>query len=99
MNVKGQKWIRTKTCECDVIFFWSRVFAVNSVGTVVLKYNPTHYAKKKKYWCAGGKPNVEFIMSFLFLYFSKNLQKYIFGFRFYNSIPLPPGRKAVGTYI
>jgi len=35
--------------------------------------------------------------SFLFLHFSKKkLQKYIFGFRFYSSIPLPPGRGAAG---
>ena len=38
--------------------------------------------------------------SFLFLCFSKKkLQKYILGFRFYSSIPLPPGRGAVGTYM
>ena len=48
--------------------------------------------------------------SFLFLHFSKKiLQKYIFDFRFYSSIPLPPGtgavgglptgREAVGTYM
>ena len=38
--------------------------------------------------------------SFLFLYFSKkNLQKYILDFRFYSSIPLPPGRGAVGIYM
>ena len=34
---------------------------------------------------------------FLFLHFSKkNLQKYIFGFRFYSVIPLPPSRGAAG---
>ena len=46
---------------------------------------------------------------FFFVFFKKNLQKYIFGFRFYSSIPLPsgrgaagglpPGREAVGTYM
>ena len=29
---------------------------------------------------------------FIFVFFKKKLQKYIFGFRFYSSIPLPPGR-------
>ena len=29
---------------------------------------------------------------FIFVFFKKKLQKYIFGFRFYNFIPLPPGR-------
>ena len=27
---------------------------------------------------------------FIFVFFKKKLQKYIFGFRFYSSIPLPP---------
>ena len=34
--------------------------------------------------------------SFLFFIFQKKLQKYIFGFMFYSSIPLPPGRGAAG---
>ena len=29
---------------------------------------------------------------FIFVFFKKKLQKYIFGFRFYSSIPPPPGR-------
>ena len=34
---------------------------------------------------------------FCFCIFQKKfLQKYIFGFRFYSSIPLPPGRGAAG---
>ena len=33
---------------------------------------------------------------FIFVFFKKKLQKYIFSFRFYSSIPLPPGREAVG---
>ena len=36
---------------------------------------------------------------FIFAFFKKKLQKYIFGFRSYSSIPLPPGRWAVGTYM
>ena len=40
-----------------------------------------------------------FKASFLFLYFSKKfLQKYIFYFIFYSSIPLPPGRGRQGAY-
>ena len=30
------------------------------------------------------------------IFLKKILQKYIFGFRFYRSIPLPPGRGAAG---
>ena len=33
---------------------------------------------------------------FIFVFFKKNLQKYIFGFRFYSFIPLPPDRRAAG---
>ena len=33
---------------------------------------------------------------FIFVFFKKKLQKYIFGFRFYSFIPLPPGRGAAG---
>ena len=33
---------------------------------------------------------------FIFIFFKKKLQKYIFGFRFYSSIPIPPGRGAAG---
>ena len=46
---------------------------------------------------------------FIFIFFKKKLQKYIFCFRFYSSIPLlpgrgaagglPPDRRAVGTYM
>ena len=36
---------------------------------------------------------------YFYIFQKKNLQKYIFGFRFYSSIPLPPGRGAVGTSI
>ena len=37
--------------------------------------------------------------SFLFLHFSKKLQKYIFDFKIYSFIPLPPGRGAAGAYM
>ena len=36
---------------------------------------------------------------FIFAFFKKNLQKYIFSFRFYSSIPLPPGRGAAGSLL
>ena len=35
---------------------------------------------------------------FIFVFFKKKLQKYIFGFRFYNYILLPPGRGRQGAY-
>jgi len=35
---------------------------------------------------------------FIFAFFKKKLQKYILGFRFYRSIPLPPGRGRQGAY-
>ena len=35
---------------------------------------------------------------FIFAFFKKKLQKYIFGFRFYSYIPLPPGRGRQGAY-
>ena len=39
----------------------------------------------------------QFGVFFVFAFFKKkNLQKYIFGFKFYSSIPLPPGRGAAG---
>ena len=45
-------------------------------------------------------PSSFFVLcAFLFLHFSKKkLQKYIFGFRFYRSIPLPPDRGRQGAY-
>ena len=33
---------------------------------------------------------------YFYIFFLKKLQKYIFGFRFYSSIPLPSGRGAAG---
>ena len=39
-----------------------------------------------------------FRIFFIFIFFKKKLQKYIFGFRFYKSIPLPPSRGRQGAY-
>ena len=47
-----------------------------------------------------GQPSPSSRWSLRLFYFcifqKKNLQKYIFGFRFYSSIPLPSGREAAG---
>ena len=55
---------------------------------------------KRKCW-SGRRGNAEGVMCsvfFIFVFFKKKLQKYIFGFRFYSSIPLPPGRGRQGAY-
>ena len=63
------------------------------------KGNKFHHKKKEKEARLDGRQQQlgEKKRLFYFCIFQKKLQKYIFGFRFYSSIPLPPGRGRQGA--
>jgi len=79
-------------CIILVLFWWLRKKR-ESVGLWRLR-GPIVNAKPKQ------QITLELAAPFLFLHFSKKIYRNIFfGFRFYISIPLPPGRGAAGTYM